>query len=306
MQDSESTAARSDEFGLPEGFARMPRWWNDEAGRAWLADLPALVAEQCRRWELEIDGEPMHGSNALVVPVRRGGAEYVLRLAPPGDDIGAEAAALRFWDGRGTVRLFDVDLEARTMLLERLDGKRSLATVPLQQAVEVIAQLINDLARPTPDGTRTTSELAREQIDSFERDWSAIGTPTPRHQLDIAIGLAAGAADRPAADTAVDGDLHCNQILTARDGRWVVVDPVLLAGDPEYDFARVLWDRLDELTTDAEVLSVFERFVRCAGVPRDRARSWIVQRSMSYLLWGIPRGLTWDPPKCQRLLDIFS
>ena len=104
---------------------------------------------------------------------------------------------------------------------------------------------------------------------------------------------------------AVDGDLHCRQVLASDRARWLVVDPLLLRGDPEYDFARVLWERLDELPDAAEVTDAFNTFVRAAQVPAERARVWIVLRSMSHLLWGIPRGLTWDPPKCQRLLNLF-
>ena len=103
----------------------------------------------------------------------------------------------------------------------------------------------------------------------------------------------------------MDGDLHCEQILAADRATWLVVDPVLLRGDLEYDFGRVLWSRLDELPTDHPVTDAFDLFVHTAGVPAERARSWIVVRSMSYLLWGLPRGLTWDPAKCRRLLDIF-
>lgn len=84
-----------------------------------------------------------------------------------------------------------------------------------------------------------------------------------------------------------------------------MVDPVLLRGDPEYDLARVLWSRLDEFASDADIIGAFETFVRVAEVPIARARAWVVVRSMSYLLWGLCRGLTWDPPKCRRMLDPF-
>lgn len=290
---------------IPDSFRRMPRWWADADGRAWLEELPALVARQCSRWDLDCDGAPMHGSNALVVPVRRGAEPFVLRLAPPGDDVATEAAALRVWDGRGTVRLFAVDRDARAMLLERLDGSRSLTSTPLPEAVDVIAELVGELAVAAPSWAPPTTAIAAGQAADLAAEWAARDRPTPRRQLDTAIALAAERAEAPALRTAADGDLHCGQVLPARDGRWVVVDPVLLRGDPEYDFARVLWDRLDEVADDAAVVGLFDRFVSATGVPRDRARSWVVLRSMSYLLWGLAHGLTRDPPKCRRLLDIF-
>ena len=90
---------------VPQSFREMPRWWGDVAGHQWLDRLPRLVADQCRTWGLQLDGAVRHGSNALVVPVRRGAEELVVRMSPPGDDVGQEASALQFWNGQGTVKL---------------------------------------------------------------------------------------------------------------------------------------------------------------------------------------------------------
>lgn len=290
---------------VPDTLRRMPRWWHDQPGLEWLDQLPGLVTEQCGRWNLQIDGDPLHGSNALVVPVRSAGEAAVLRLSPPGDDITEEAAALRWWAGRGTVRLYDVDVDSRAMLLERLSTSCSLQSEPLCEAVQVIAALVGRMAIPARQDTTSTAAIAADHVATVEEHWLGLSCPTPRAQLDTAIQLADQRASTQPPDAAVNGDLHCEQVLAAERAPWLVVDPVLLRGDPEYDFGRVLWSRLDELRTDAEVIALFDAFVQSAGVPSDRARSWVVIRAMSYLLWGLSRGLTWDPPKCRRLLDIF-
>jgi streptomycin 6-kinase len=51
-----------DTIGTPEG----------EPGRRWIASLPELVEALCADWGLAVDGAPMHGFVALVVPVLRG------------------------------------------------------------------------------------------------------------------------------------------------------------------------------------------------------------------------------------------
>lgn len=290
---------------VPETFRQMPRWWHDQPGREWLDQLPALVTEQCGRWNLQIDGDPLHGSNALVVPVHHHGDAAVLRLSPPGDDVTEEAAGLKWWAGRGTVRLYEVDVDSRAMLLERLSTSRSLQSEPLAAAVPVIAALVREMAVPARPDVMSTAAIAAGHVAPAEEDWLSLSGPTPRSQLDTATRLAEQLASTRPADLAVNGDLHCEQVLVAERAPWLVVDPVMFRGDPEYDFGRVLWSRLDELPTDAEIIALFDVFVQAAGVPSERARSWVVVRSMSYLLWGLPRGLTWDPPKCRRLLDIF-
>jgi len=192
------------------------------------------------------------------------------------------------------------------MLLERLDGRRTLAGEPLEYAITVLAGLVSTLAIPVPGNVQGTDEIASEHLENFEREWSALNAPFPRQNLDAAISCAAERSAVQSLPFAVDGDLHFDQVLAGTREPWVVVDPVLLRGDPEYDLARILWSRLDEITGEAAVRRLFDLFVSTANVPGDRASEWVVTRSTSYLLWGLSHGLTEDPPKCQRLLDIFA
>lgn len=292
---------------VPPAFRAMPRWWHDAAGRAWLDALPRLVDEQCRRWRLVLDGPPRHGSNALVVPVRAGARLHVLRLAPPADPLAEEVRALTVWAGRGTVLLHDVDEAHGATLLERLDATRTLLTVELDAAMTVLGELVQTLAVSVPDDVRSTASIATDLVSTLERDWVLAGRPTSERFLVRALDHAAArasATDCPA--TAADGDLHFAQVLAGERAPWLAVDPVLLRGDPEYDLGRILWSRLDELPEPEDVHAAFDRFVSAAEVPADRARSWVVLRAMSYLLWGLERGLTRDPPRCRRLLELFA
>jgi streptomycin 6-kinase len=83
------------------------------------------------------------------------------------------------------------------------------------------------------------------------------------------------------------------------------VDPVLLRGDIEYDLARVLWTRIDEMPDAAAIVGHFDAVVREAGLDRERARDWVVFRTADYWLWGLSVGLTEDPVRCQRLASVF-
>jgi streptomycin 6-kinase len=293
-------------IAVPQSFRDMPRWRNDDRGRAWLERLPALVAETCRRWDLLVDGSILHGSNALVVPVRRDRRAAVVRLVPPSDDLAAEAAALTHWAGRGVVRLLDVDLAAGACLLERLDHTRSLLHEPVLEAAAILGSLARMLAIPAPMTARSTRDIAGEAVSSFERQWQELGGPTSKRLRDAAVAEADALAQLDGAPRSVNGDLHFEQVLAGERFPWIVVDPVLLRGDLEYDIGRVLWSRLDELPDDRAVRAVFDTFVENAAIPAERAHSWVVVRSMSYLLWGLRNGLTRDPPKCRRLLELFA
>jgi streptomycin 6-kinase len=287
---------------VPATFLAMPRW--RYGGKEWLAALPALVAAQCRRWQLDIDGPPMHGSNALVVPVRRGHDPMALRLTPPEDDVDAEVTALRFWNGRGTVILYDADLAHGATLLERLDGSRSLNDLPLAEAVPLIATMMRRLAVPTTaEGVLSTTDVAKGRLADLERAWSRHDRPFHERVLDQAL-LSAEYLTTTTSDLAVNADLHYQQILPATREPWLTVDPRLMRGDIEFDLARILWSRLDEMT-DADVHHHVQTVIDHAGLEADRAHHWVLFRSVDYWLWGLDHGLTEDPIRCARIVTLL-
>jgi len=289
---------------VPATFRAMPRWWSD--GTDWLDALPELVATQCADWELTPDGDVRHGSNALVVRVRRGDERLALRMSPPGDDVAKEAAALRFWAGRGTVRLVVVDSERRAQLLEWVTPGRSLDQLPLPATAPVIGSVLRRLAVDAPADAPSTGEVVTAEVSGWTRRWSALGRPGSEPLLTSAIEAAEAVREPATPQLAVDGDLHFGQILSAEREPWLVVDPVLLRGDIGYDLGRLLWSRLDDMGEDRQVRAYLAAVVEAAELEHGRVRQLVVVRAMSYLLWGLERGLTEDPPRCLRLLGIFG
>lgn len=78
--------------------------WGD-AGRSWLADLPALLADVLDRWRLA-PGDPFALTYHWVMAVTRDSGEAaVLKLGVPSSEhLWVEAVALRTWAGAGAVR----------------------------------------------------------------------------------------------------------------------------------------------------------------------------------------------------------
>lgn len=113
----------------PPGFASTVASVHGEAGVRWLQEFPDTLDGACARWELE-PGEPYSLSYNCVVPARRGdGTEVVLKVGVPCRELRTEIAALRLFDGRGSVRLLDSDADAGLLLLEKLEPGTSLLSV---------------------------------------------------------------------------------------------------------------------------------------------------------------------------------
>ncbi len=136
-----------------------------EKGRAWIAALPALAAELLERWELKRDGAVGAGEASLVLPVlRHDGTRAVLKLQMPRQEITAALVGLRAWNGEGAVRLLDHDPVSSSMLLERLDGARTLTSIEDDDvAMGLLAELQARLVSvPAPQGLRSLGDLATQ------------------------------------------------------------------------------------------------------------------------------------------------
>jgi streptomycin 6-kinase len=285
-------------IAIPDSFAAMPRWWSE--GEQWLRELPGLIYAQCARWDLRVDGQPAHGSNAIVIPVVRGDSRFALRLTPPLPEIDDEVRALRFWDGRGTVRLFEADPARGATLLELLAAHQSLADQPVPEAMTELGRMMRRLAVPAPASVTSTATLAAEGSAELEREWHEMNEPFDAAILAEAVRVSPSLSASE-FDVAVNGDLHSAQVLRGEREDWLTVDPKLLRGDIEYDLARVLWTRLDEMATASDIVRQFDTVVAASGIDRDRARDWVIFRTVDYWLWGLGYGLTEDPVRCARL-----
>lgn len=293
----------ANDIEIPQSFRQMPRWRTE--GTAWLDTLPGLLAQMCGVWGLRPDGPALHGSHAIALPVTRDDDRLILRMTPPHDAFQLEIEALEFWAGRGTVRLIEHSAEAGAMLLERLGTTHSLASLPLAEAVPLIARLMRRVAVPITDLTViSTADVVATRSLLLSAEWERLDQPFDRSVLDRALTIARDLNSTPGTH-AVNGDLHFDQVLAGQREPWLAVDPVLLRGDLEYDLARVLWTRLDEMS-DRDVVVHFETVIREAQLDRERAWKWVFYRSVEYWLWGLTHGLTSDPVRCGRLVEIFT
>ena len=258
-----------------------------EGGADWLAALPAQFAHWCQAWRLEVEGPPWHGYLGLAFPVRSPQGPAVLKLTRVDEETRDEAAALRFWEGRGAVRLFDS--APGVLLLERLDASRSLAGVELKEAVTIAALLLHRLSVSAPPEflemrpyTSELLEIARERWQRFQ--------PFPREWLRL-----------PAVrqDRMVNQDLHYENVLAGAREDWLVIDPKPLRGDPEFAVAPLLWNRFEEGAT----LPRFDQIVREAALDRTLALQWTFFRVLEYWLWALNLGFTQDPPRCRALAE---
>ncbi|WUJ32766.1 aminoglycoside phosphotransferase family protein [Streptomyces sp. NBC_00388] len=251
----------------------------------------ARAEEFLERWGLRQEGPPMRGHVAVVLPVVRAadGVRAALKLQEVDAETAGEPAALRVWDGRGAVRLLGHDPASGTMLLERLDGTRSLASVPdVLAATEVIARLLARLtSEPAPAGMRRLGELTARMLDRVPGAVEALADGAERRLLRSCAAAVREVADEP-GDRLLHWDLHFENVLAAGREPWLAIDPKPLAGDPGFELLPALWNRFGE----GGLLRRFDLMTDVLGMAGDRgrARAWTLARVLQNSLWTLADG----------------
>jgi streptomycin 6-kinase len=278
---------------IPGGLAAAQERYNGAAGRAFVAGLPGLAEEFLQRWELRLDGRPMHGVSALVLPVvRRDGTPAALKLQLLDEESEGEPVALRLWDGDGAVRLLDHDPATHAMLLERLDHTRMLSTLPgTRAAVLVIARLLARLtATPAPAGLRRLGDIAQAMLERTPWALARIPDTATRRLVADCAAAVREVVDEP-GDRLLHWDLHDENVLAADRAPWLAIDPKPLAGDPGFE----LWPALDNRFEADEIRWRFDAMTDILALDRPRARAWTLGRLLQNTLWDVEDGRTPEP-----------
>ncbi|MFG2337612.1 aminoglycoside phosphotransferase family protein [Streptomyces yangpuensis] len=264
--------------------------YNGDAGREFIAALPARAAEFLERWRLRRAGPVMHGVTALVLPVERAdGSGAVLKLVSLDEECVGEPVALRAWDGDGCVRLLEHDPETGTLLLERLDAGRDLAELArrdARQAVRVVGELLARLtAVPAPAGLRGLGDMAAGMLAEVPRALGRLEDERDRRLLRDCAAAVAEVAGEP-GDRLLHWDLHYGNVLAGGRERWLAIDPKPLAGDPGFDLLPAIVNNF----RPQDVRWRFDLLTEAAGLDRERARAWTLGRVLQNCLWDVEDG----------------
>jgi streptomycin 6-kinase len=288
---------------VPEDFAESTVAREGAAGREWIDALPRTVESLCKQWNLVVDGSPMHGYLGLVVPVRRGRRMCALKVSWITESYTGEAAALAAWGGRGAVLLLEADLSRGAMLLERLDYTRSLNDLEIDEALGIAGRLLRRLAIPAPAGLRSLRDWAAEVADNLPERWERYGRPMPRSLMERTRRLAMELGEACKEQLLVNFDLHHKDVLAGRREPWLAVDPMVLAGEPEFATGQLLWTRLEDIQAHGGLDRQFRVLIDAAELDAALAMDWLLVRCVDYWLWGLSVGLTYDPARCEIITD---
>jgi streptomycin 6-kinase len=264
---------------------------------AWLAELPALVADLEREWSITVGRAFTNGTEAFVALASlTDGASAVLKLMVPrpaerllGDAARNEITALRLANGEGCARLLRSDLDRGALLVERLGAAMCDLAIPVDRRHELLCAAAMRVWRPAAGaGLPTGAQKAAWLEDLIAKEWEELGRPCAERA--IAHALACARRRRAAHDderaVLVHGDVHQWNALRAGgpEEGWKLVDPDGLLAEAEYDLGVLMREDPEELVAgDARARS--RRLAALTG--RDEVPIWewgVVERVSTGLL----------------------
>ncbi len=242
--------------------------------------LEAVAAE----WDLRLEGAVRDGPRPGVAVRTAEGQAALLEHAPDGSPY--EHLALRAWDGKGAVRLLRADPRRHLLLTERTDPDDDLQSLDPWEACTQTGQLYAVLHRtPIPQPPRL-ADLAPRWFADLELP--AVAAAVPRRFAEQVRAWVPGLVDPTEAEPVLlHGDLRPGTVRSGSEDRRVAVvlavAPRPVTGDPAYEVASVLqrWagaEASDDLRGD--LLERFYAVVDAAGLDEDRARAWVVVRTV--------------------------
>jgi len=301
------------------------------AGKQFLASLPAFVDEASQRWGLtDVQAAPTLSYNFVAFAKRGDRAsttgidatasqpsaqrEVVLKMGVPHNEMKSEIAALRLYNGEGACRLFDCDEEKCWMLLERLQPGVMLSTwEDDQEATHIAAEVMQKIWRPL-ESLESASLLAENQkqtsgLQRFIRlsDWfdglkklrPRFGGRTGPLNEKLVERVERSVKDFFAEDqqpVLMHGDFHHFNILSSERG-WLVIDPKGVIGPAGYEVGPFLINPWGDLLNGNNYRLMTKRRIDILherlGFERERIREWGLAHAILSAWWSIEGNEDW-------------
>lgn len=263
---------------LPNKLQKIARY---ESGSSWLEQLPGIVDDVIRQWDLEL-GNPFEDSGiSYVAPVRWRRGDAVLKVQWPHEECRFEADALKHWNGDGAINLLAHDAARHALLLERCRPGSSLSKDSTVDPITVLVALLPRLWKPANMPFKSLQAEAADWASTLVDDWEKSGRPCEIKLVQAAAEYLDTLPASQAEKVLLHQDLHGDNVLAAEREPWLVIDPKPLVGEREFGAASIV--RSFEFGHSRQ--AVIDRLNRLSGelgLDRERVRGWTVAQTMAW------------------------
>jgi streptomycin 6-kinase len=258
----------------------------------WLRELPRLLTEASRRWDLTLGEAFLLSYNYVCAATCRDGSPAVLKIGVPNRELTSEIAALRLYNGEGACRLYEADAEVGMMVLERLrPGVMLHERGTDEEQTAIAAHVMKRLWRSVPAGEPLiTLRGWFDELTQLRPRFHGGTGPFPRRLVETVESLLPNLFADATEPVVLHGDCHHFNILDSKRG-WLVIDPKGVIGAAEYEPAPLLLNPWDEFSKIPDALQITERRIEILseglGFDPQRVHAWAVCHSLLSAWWDL-------------------
>jgi streptomycin 6-kinase len=266
-------------------------------GDDWLSVLPSLLEEVSQKWSLTLHSPFEDMSYNYVAPATRSdGAEVVLKVGVPNPELQTEIDALRSFNGKGAVKLLEVEPDLGVMQLERLEpGEAIFHLNDDEYATTAAIKVMNELYGSPSERERfpTIADWA-EGLIRLRNTFKGGTGPFPINLVEMAEGILRELLPTMDDRMLLHGDLHHWNILSAGRSPWLAIDPKGVIGELAYEtgaWIRNPFPELLEWTNPRKDISRrIDQFTMELELDRERIRGWSVYQAVLAAWWSYEEG----------------
>ena len=309
---------------LPEALVDNLISYGGDAGRAWMADFPALLQRVAQAWQLLLEAPYEKLSFNYVTRVQLADSTpAILKLGVPSDEKPTELAWLRHYsdvrsdvrphvrsgdvalsDGQiarvGVAQVLRADPNISALLLTRLTPGDTLHALPDEDATRVLATSMARLRRPPPPDAAFPH--VREWLTALPkyRERHGGNGPLDIRRVTRAQSLAEELLRSSTADVLLHGDLHHANVLRHIDlsgaTQWTVIDAKGVLGPASYEVGPMLLNGAVEGRDLATVLPMMRRrlelLAALLATDQQELTAWGFIQTMLSACWIVEAGST--------------
>jgi streptomycin 6-kinase len=273
-----------------------------EKGRQWLDDLPSLIAQVAKIYELSNLKLVNNLSYNYVLSGFQGSHPIILKLVLDIDGFKREAAAMMAFSEFGVVQVFSEN--AGLLLLEcAVPGVSLKSYFPENddEAINITASVIKRLHKAPIPSTYTFPHI-KDWLAALDKNWNI-----PAQYLQKARQLRTHLLKNSIKKVLLHGDLHHDNILQNGDD-WIVIDPKGVIGEPTYEVAAFIRNPIPELLTHDNAKNIIHnriiRFAEILELSSQRILDWCFVQAVLSWVWALEDG--GDDSYFKKLTEFFE
>lgn len=227
---------------IPESFDDNIKRVFGEKGVAWRRSLPQLLETCIKKWNLSNCRLSKHLSmNLICFAESPEYGEIALKVGVPHADLFTEMKALSLYEGLHICKCYDYDIELGAMVLERINPGGQLKELSdSDERINIGSNVISRLPIFIEDTEGfPTYGYWIERAFKRAREENKVGEKMLYYIAEAEILFKEiEAIDK--RKVLLHGDLHHENILQEKDGRWRAIDPKGVVGAMSMEAARFI------------------------------------------------------------------